>query len=363
MIARLQEWLAGFGIEPWATAWIVAAAVLVLTVVVLSIAKRVVVNRLMKLDREDATTAWEVVAEVVDRTKSLFYVAVGLHFATAIVELGERSADAIRIAVVITIFIQVGLWASEGVTLMVRRSREKLEDDPAQTTALNAVRFVGKFIVWLAVLALVLDNLGFDITALVTSLGIGGIAVALAAQNILGDLFASLSIVVDKPFVIGDFIIVGDMMGTVEQIGLRTTRIRSLSGEQLVFSNTDLLGSRIRNFKRMDERRAMFTFGVVYQTPTDEVEAIPALVREIVEGLELTRFDRAHFKGFGDSSYDFEVVYYMLVPDFNQFMDCQQAINLALLRAFRQRGIEFAYPTRTVYLHGEDQSPAAAAAE
>jgi small-conductance mechanosensitive channel len=167
-------------------------------------------------------------------------------------------------------------------------------------------------------------------------------------QNILGDLFASLSIVMDKPFVIGDFIVVDDCAGTVEHVGLKTTRVRSLSGEQLVFANSDLLGARLHNYKRMNERRILFGFGVLYATPPDQVEQIASMVRNIVEAQPQTRFDRAHFKGFGESSLDFEVVYWMLDPDYNRYMDTQQSINLALLRAFTDAGIGFAFPTRTL---------------
>jgi small-conductance mechanosensitive channel len=174
--------------------------------------------------------------------------------------------------------------------------------------------------------------------------------VALAAQNILGDLFASASIVLDKPFVMGDFVIVDDHLGTVERIGLKTTRIRSLSGEQLVFSNNDLLQSRIRNFKRMYERRVVFSIGVTYQTPHDKLAEIPALLRAAVEAREQVRFDRAHFKEYGDFSLNFEIVYYVLSPDFNIYMDIQQAINLEIHREFERRDIEFAYPTQTIFV-------------
>jgi small-conductance mechanosensitive channel len=184
---------------------------------------------------------------------------------------------------------------------------------------------------------------------------VGGIAVALAVQNVLGDLFASFSIVLDKPFVIGDFIIVGDHLGTVEHVGLKTTRIRSLSGEQLVFSNTDLLGSRIRNFKRMYERRVVFSLGVVYQTPARLLEKIPPMLRQIVESREQVRFDRAHFRDFGPHSLNFEIVYWVLSPDYALYMDIQQEINLEIYRRFEQEGIDFAYPTQTLYLRQEDR--------
>jgi small-conductance mechanosensitive channel len=169
-------------------------------------------------------------------------------------------------------------------------------------------------------------------------------------QNILGDLFASLSIVLDKPFVVRDFIIVDEHLGEVEKIGIKTTRLRSLSGDQLIFSNSDLLNSRVRNFKRMYERRVPFTFGVIYQTTPEQLEAIPPMVKRIIEEIDNTRFDRAHFKNFGESSYDFEVVYFVVSPDYNVYMDIQQKINLGLCRGFAAAGIEFAYPTRTLFV-------------
>jgi small-conductance mechanosensitive channel len=203
---------------------------------------------------------------------------------------------------------------------------------------------------------LALDNLGVNVTALVAGLGVGGVAVALAVQNILGDLFASLSIVLDKPFVLGDFIIVGELLGAVENIGIKTTRVRSLSGEQLIFSNNDLLNSRIRNFGRMAERRVVFQLGVVYGTPKAKLEQIPAIIRSAIEAQQQTRFDRSHFAGYGDFSLDFENVYYVLDRDYNVYMDIQQAINLEIYGRFAEDGIEFAYPTQTLYLQREQRA-------
>ena len=187
-------------------------------------------------------------------------------------------------------------------------------------------------------------------------MGIGGIAVALALQNILGDLFASLSIVIDKPFVIGDFIVVDQLMGTVEHVGLKTTRLRSLGGEQLIFSNNDLLKSRISNYKRMMERRIVFGFGVTYQTPPEKLPLINEIVREIIGKQEQARFDRVHFKEYGESSLNFEAVYFVLSQDYNLYMDIQQAINLEMFRCFQKEGIEFAYPTRTLFIQQEVRS-------
>ncbi|MBW2550586.1 MAG: mechanosensitive ion channel family protein, partial [Deltaproteobacteria bacterium] len=188
---------------------------------------------------------------------------------------------------------------------------------------------------------------------LVAGLGIGGIAIALAVQNVLSDLFASLSIVLDKPFIPGDFVVVGDMAGSVEHIGIKTTRIRSISGEQLIFSNADLLGSRIRNFGRMRERRVVFSLGVTYQTPADKLEGIPGMIRESIEAQDQVRFDRSHFASYGDSALNFETVYYVGSSDYATHMDILQAVNLAIYRKFASEGIEFAYPTQTLFVEKE----------
>lgn len=224
------------------------------------------------------------------------------------------------------------------------------EADPGSVATVKTMSAITNWVIFAGGVVFLLDNMGVNVSAVVAGLGIGGIAVALAAQAVLGDLFASFSIFLDKPFQPGDFIIVGDLMGTVEQIGIKTTRVRSLSGEQLVFSNADLTSSRIRNFKQMFERRALFQFGVVYQTPLDKVKRIPDMVREIIGGIGETRLDRANFFKFGDSSLDFEVVYYVKKPDYNIYMNCQERINLALMERFQKEGIEFAYPTRTLYI-------------
>jgi len=224
----------------------------------------------------------------------------------------------------------------------------------------SLLSFLGRVVLWSLVALLVLDNLGLNVTALVASLGIGGVAVALAVQNILGDLFASLSIAVDQPFVIGDSIVVDGLAGKVEHVGLKTTRIRALSGEQIVFSNNDLLKSRIHNYKRMEERRALFTLGVTYDTPHAKLARIAGWIRSAIESQEGVRFERAHFKTFGPSSLDFEAVYFVLSPDYSKFMDIQQAINLELVRVFAEQGIEFAFPTQTVYLAGQLPNPAPA---
>lgn len=206
--------------------------------------------------------------------------------------------------------------------------------------------FMAKLALWALILLLLLDNFGLHVTALITTLGVGGIAVALAAQSVLGDLLAAISIFLDKPFVAGDFIIFDDFLGSIRSVGLRSTRLDSLSGEQIVISNSDLLKARIRNYKQMRERRVVFRLGVRYGTPADAIARIPQTIRAAIEAQPTTRFDRAHFQGFGESSLDFETVYYVLSPDYNVYMDLQQAINLAILRSFEAEKIAFAHPIR-----------------
>jgi len=332
-------------------AWLLALLIVLGIMGIVRLLTGVILRRLSAYAKTTATDVDDFIADLIKRTKWLLLLLLSLYAATFIVELSPKTEAALSTIAVIALLIQAAIWTGGGIIFWLNRYRkQKLEEDPATATTFNALGFVIRLALWSVVLLLILDNLGINITALVTGLGIGGIAVALAIQNVLGDLFASLSIVLDKPFVIGDFIIVGDLMGTVEKIGLKTTRVRSLSGEQLVFGNHDLLQSRIRNYKRMSERRILFSFGVVYQTPHDKLKAIPGMVREIIDRQELARFDRAHFKEYGNFSLNFEVVYYMLKPDYNVYMDTHQAINLALYRRFKEEGIEFAYPTQTLFI-------------
>ena len=215
-----------------------------------------------------------------------------------------------------------------------------------------------KSVLWVTLAVLAVDNLGFDPTTMIAGLGIGGIAIALAMQNVLGDLIASLSIILDKPFEVGDFIVIDDLSGNVERIGLKTTRLRSLSGEQLVLSNNDLLQSRVKNYKRMKERRVLFTLGVVYETSHEKLVKIPQLVREIISGESKASFGRAHFSGYGDFALNYDIVYFVRTPLFDDYMDVQQNINLEIFRKFAEEGIEFAYPTRKVFVESAGGEPA-----
>jgi small-conductance mechanosensitive channel len=226
----------------------------------------------------------------------------------------------------------------------------KKEVDTSRQRSLKGIITIIKVAVWGVGITFLLDNLGFKISTVVAGLGIGGIAVALAAQAILGDLFSYFVIFFDRPFEIGDFIIIDTYLGTIEHIGIKTTRVRSLGGEQLVFSNTDLTNSRIRNYKRMEKRRVVFKIGVIYQTTVEQVKEIPGIIRNAIENVNDTAFDRAHFASYGDFSLDFEVVYYVMSGDYNKYMDIQQEINFTIKEEFEKRGIEFAYPTQTLFM-------------
>ena len=225
------------------------------------------------------------------------------------------------------------------------------EQDPAKKKNIKGFMIITKALIWGLGIVILLDNMGYKVSALLAGLGIGGIAVALAAQAVLGDLFAYISIVFDRPFEVGDFIIIDNYLGTIEDIGIKTTKIRSLGGEMLIFSNTDLTNSRVRNYKKMEKRRAVFTIGVTYNTGAEKLKKIPGIVREIIGGVKDTTFDRSHFVNYGDFTLNFESVYYIDGSDYNKYMDIQQEINIKLYEAFEKEGIEFAFPTQTLYLN------------
>jgi len=230
----------------------------------------------------------------------------------------------------------------------------KKEKNATRITAIRGIETFLRILIWAIAFIVLLDNLGIQVSALIAGLGIGGIAVALAAQNILGDLFSYFIIFFDHPFEIGDFIIIDSFMGSIESIGIKTTRVRSLGGEEIIFSNTDLVNSRLRNYKRMRKRRILFKFGVIYKTNLEQLKEIPVIVTEIINQVNGTTFDRVHFAAFGDFSLDYEVVYYVNTRDYNRYMDIQQEINFRMKEEFEKKGIEFAYPTQTLFLEKDD---------
>jgi small-conductance mechanosensitive channel len=333
--------------------WLIALSLAVALFFALLTARRLVRKYHAKLLGTARTELAEIPVEVLSRTTVLFFFVLSVFVGLRTLSMGPGTQTFLRSVLTIALFWQAGVWLSAAATgWLERRKRRSSPTDRAVVGSLGVIGFIVNVVVWALVALLTLDNLGVDVTALVAGLGIGGIAVALAVQNILGDLFASLSITFDKPFLVGDFLIVDDFMGSVEYIGIKTTRLRSLGGEQLIISNANLLSSRMRNYGRMMERRVVFTTSVTYDTPSEKLEQVAALLREIVQSQKETRFDRSHFAKHAASSLDFETVYYVLSSDYNRYMDIQQAINLRLHREFARLGIEFAYPTQKVFVAG-----------
>ena len=333
--------------------WLIAGVVVVVMIVLVRTVIGIALRRLRAIATKTETDVDDLVAELLGKTKFLFVALVALYAGALSLNLPPEVDDLLSTILVLGFLIQGAFWANGMVNYMLGSwARQKFEADPTISTALGSVGFLIRFAVWATFVMLALDNMGIDIGPLVASLGIGGVALALALQGVLGDLFASLTIIFDKPFAVGDYIQVGDLAGTVQHVGLKSTRIRAVTGEQLVFSNADLLGSRIRNFQSRQERRCAFTLGVTYDTSSEKLERIPGLIREIIESRENTRFDRSFFMAFGDSALNFETVYYILVPDFQTYGETHHAINLEIFRTFAEEGIEFAYPTQTVYFEG-----------
>lgn len=315
------------------------------------IVKKVVVGRLRRLAARTSTDLDDFLVGLFRHVGPLVYVLLALFLATRSLHLSESIERILHIFFVIVLTFKAIQIGQESIRFFLEKWVARADpEDPNSAAAAKHIVTILRIALWAAGAVFVLDNLEMDVTGIVTTLGIGGVAVALAAQAVLGDAFSSFAIFMDKPFKVGDFIIVGDLLGTVEHVGFKTTRIRSLGGEQLILANSDLTSSRIRNYKQMKTRRIVFGLGVVYQTPVEEIQAIPGIVEEIVRSHDLTRFDRAHFKNFGDFALVFEFVYHVLSPGYNEYMDVQQYINVRIMKVFAERKIEFAYPTQQLFV-------------
>ncbi|MCX7750147.1 MAG: mechanosensitive ion channel family protein [Candidatus Bipolaricaulota bacterium] len=332
--------------------WLLALGVGGATFGLLKLLKWLVLRHLGRRLERTPSEGIRLLADLVRRTQALFFLSLALLAASLALRLPPQAVRGIEILAIVAFLVQVASWGTRLITHWINREiRNQLEREgnAAAATTLNAVGVIVKIALWTVVLLLALDNLGVNITALITGLGIAGVAVALALQNILGDLFASMAIVVDKPFLVGDFIVVGNHMGTVERIGLKTTRLRSLSGEQLVYSNSELLRAVVQNYRRMTERRAVFTFRVPFSTPLEKLARVPELVRGAVEAQPLARLAWAVPREFGDHGIVYEVVYYYGSPDYSAWREVHGAIHLALLGKLRELGVELAYPTWVVH--------------
>lgn len=317
--------------------------------VVLIILQKIVLMQIRALSKKTSTSLDDFVVFLIEKKILPILYVLALYFSAKQLVLSEPVNKAINIITIATLVIQITrLIAAVLIKFLEKHSEYRASQ--GEQTATKTMTTIVQLVVWSVGIVFLLDNLGFNVSAVIAGLGIGGVAVALAAQNILGDLFNYFVIFFDKPFREGDFVIVGDLMGTIEHIGIKTTRIRSLGGEELVFSNTDLTTSRLKNYKQMRERRVLFSLGVTYQTKNTQMATVSKVIKEIIQDVEDTRFDRAHFKDFGNFSLNIEVVYYVLNPDYNHYMNIQEKINLAIQKRFEQEGIEFAYPTQTLFV-------------
>lgn len=331
--------------------WALAVLVTSLTLVALHVVRTVALRRLSAIAASTKSSVDDIAAGVLGKTHILFLIILAVYIGSSILFLPPALQNVITKASVVGLFLQGAIWGSGVIEFTVEHYvHHESKDGGNSVIASRALSFVGRIVIWVCVILAVLSNLGVNVTALVAGLGVGSVAVALALQNILADLFSAVSIVLDKPFTIGDFIIVDTYLGVVEHIGVKSTRIRSLEGDLMVFSNSDLLKSRIRNYKHMYQRRVVFSIGVTYDTPYEKLTNIPNIIRHIIEEQDETRFDRAHFKDYGNFSLNYEIVYCVLGADYNAFMDIQQAINLAIFRQFGAEGITFAFPTQTILL-------------
>ncbi|MGE0200506.1 MAG: mechanosensitive ion channel family protein [Candidatus Melainabacteria bacterium] len=333
--------------------WLIALSILLVTFIILKTMTRVVGSNLLKLAKKTATDWDDIIADLVLRINNLFIAALALFASSYALEFPVKISKLITVIPILAFLLQLAFWGYHLIDVIVRKYTNRYTDvdqQMAMKTMMVPIRYLAQAVLLSVLGLLALDNMGVDVTALIAGLGVGGIVVAFGLQNMVKDLFSAFTIAMDQPFVIGDFIIVDDKMGNVEKIGLKSTRIKSIEGEQIIFPNSDLLASRIRNCKRMPNRRVQFRFGVQYDTPYDLVEAIPGMVREILETVEKVTIDRIHFAEFGDSSLEYEVAYFIGDADFAVYREKHQKLLLGMMRAFQARGIEFAFPTRTLHI-------------
>jgi small-conductance mechanosensitive channel len=347
LLTTLDKLYLNNSLNQWLWAIATAAGIWVVTLFV----RRFFRRHYARMAATERVELMEVPLQIVSKTNTLFLIVLGLFFGALTLTLPATVHSIAEKVLLIGVCWQVGIWATTGALAWIDlKRRNSMVEDRAAAGTLGIIAVIVRTLIWSVVLLLTLDNLGINVTTLVAGLGIGGIAVALAVQNVLGDLLASLSITLDKPFVLGDFLILGDFMGSVEYIGIKSTRLRSLGGEQIIMSNSDLLNSRTRNYGRMQERRVVFAVGVTYETPRVKLEKISGMIRGIIESMDKVRMDRSHMARFGAFSIDYEIVYYVLSPDYGVYMDIQQQINLRICEAFENNQIEFAYPTQKLWL-------------
>ncbi|MGH8182883.1 MAG: mechanosensitive ion channel family protein [Rhodanobacteraceae bacterium] len=346
------EWLGNSTLS-----WLIAAGGALLGYIVAHSAAAILAARLRKLAERTHRSGFAIAARVVQATRGwlLLLIAIAialefLHFGTATesTKAAQRwtAQDWLHLATYTLVGIQVALWVIALLVSLLRKAAERSDSHPANPVMLGVLTWLVQLAVWVTLALALLAAGSVNITAFVASLGIGGVAVALALQNVLGDLFASISIGLDKPFEVGEFIAFGTDLGTVTKVGIKSTRIDSLSGEQLAISNSVLLKNLIHNYTRMQQRRVVFGFRIPYGTPRTDLEAVVEGARAAITGQDKTRLDRGHFRAFGDYGFEFEFVYYVLDPGYTLYCDIQQRINLEIMAMLEKMDIEFAIPAR-----------------
>lgn len=330
-------------------AYVIAAAIFAVSWGVLWGIKKVIIGRLARLAEKTEGDLDDALVSILETINPLVLGVAALDVAIRFSGAPALLTRFVSAAFLIALVYQVSVGVARVVDVAIQKKQGK-RVHTNQKAAVNFLSVSVKWLIWLLGGLLVLSNLGVDITALIAGLGIGGVAIALALQNVLSDLFASFSIYFDKPFEVGDFIIVGANMGTVEKIGIKTTRLRALQGEEIVISNAELTTARIQNFKKMRERRVVVQIGVLYETPHELLKEIPALIKSAFSGLDKVRFDRANLATYADFSINYELVYYVLSGDYNEYMNINEQALLDIKAMFDAKGIVFAYPTQTLYV-------------
>ncbi len=311
-----------------------------------------VIRKLQKAAERTVTDVDDTFINIIKSLKPPFYYFLAFYLATYSIVISDLVKNIIEGALTILIVYQIVVTSQVLIDYVLGKKFEGREDLEARA-AIDMIGKIIRFVLWVLGILLVLSNLGVDITSLIAGLGIGGVAIAFALKEILADLFSSFAIYFDKPFKVGDTIQIGTDRGTVLKIGIMTTRLRTPQGEELVMSNQEILSSRIQNYKKMEERRGVFSFGVAYETPVKTLRGIPDDIKQIIESMESIRFGRAHFNRFDESALNFDVVYYVETDDYDKYADVQQEINFKIMEKFEEKGIEMAYPTRTVIVKKE----------
>jgi len=332
----------------------IATGIFVISALILKLFQAIILVRIKRLAEKTTNDFDDALVAMISQISAWFYIVFPAYLGSRYLMLSEDLEKWIGIifmvAAVYEVIRAIEHMLSFGMKKYIAKTKQTDEYDPHSEAMIRVGMIIVRIVLWTVALLLILQNLGFNVSSLIASLGVGGLAVALALQNVLADMFSSFSIYIDKPFEVGDYIVVGEHSGTVKKIGLKTTRLQALRGEEIVISNQELTSARVQNLKKLKHRRVSFTFGVTYETSEKKIEKIPALVEKIISSVEEAEFKRCHFSAYSPSSLDFETVFTLETSDYNVFMDAQQEIYISLFKAFKKEKISFAYPTQTIHI-------------